>query len=57
MDVSELLERQHDELEVLKAIFMDDFEFVKNKTAWKVFFFFWLYDMRNGVWCGTRWPQ
>ncbi|RUS18015.1 hypothetical protein BC937DRAFT_89230 [Endogone sp. FLAS-F59071] len=36
MDVSELLERQHDELEVLKAIFMDDFEFVKNKTAWKV---------------------
>ncbi|RUS33243.1 hypothetical protein BC938DRAFT_472418 [Jimgerdemannia flammicorona] len=36
MDVSDLLERQRNELEALKAIFMDDFEVVQNKTAWKV---------------------
>ena len=36
MDLAELKEIQTNEMEALKAIFMDDFEEVKTKIAWKV---------------------
>lgn len=34
--IKELKGYQNDEIEALKAIFMDDFQEVVNKTAWKV---------------------
>lgn len=45
MNFEELQEIQTNEIEALKAIFMDDFKEVVNKSAWKVktrwlFFFF-----------------
>ncbi|KAI8390963.1 kinase-like domain-containing protein [Radiomyces spectabilis] len=36
MDLDEIKEIQQNEIEALKAIFMDDYEEVINKTAWKV---------------------
>lgn len=36
MDLEELKEIQLNEIEALKAIFMDDYRDVVNKTAWKV---------------------
>lgn len=40
MDLEELKEIQLNEIEALKAIFMDDYREVVNKTAWKVIPFF-----------------
>lgn len=36
IDFKELKEVQENEIEALKAIFMEDFHEVVNKTAWKV---------------------
>lgn len=36
MNFEELKEIQTNEIEALKAIFMDDFREVTNKSAWKV---------------------
>lgn len=36
MDLEELKQVQENEIEALKAIFMEDYHPVVNKTAWKV---------------------
>jgi hypothetical protein len=45
MELDELEDIQLNEIEALKAIFMDDFKIVENKTAWKVSFVFFSYLM------------
>lgn len=37
MNLEELKEIQTNEIEALKAIFMEDYQEVVNKTAWKVY--------------------
>lgn len=42
MNLEELKEIQQNEIEALKAIFMEDYQEVVNKTAWKVSQY-WIY--------------
>lgn len=47
MNLEELKEIQTNEIEALKAIFMEDYQEVVNKTAWKVYWLLFFFKKKN----------
>lgn len=47
MNLEELKEIQTNEIEALKAIFMEDYQEVVNKTAWKVYWLLFFLKKKN----------